>query len=84
VWPEFISLARGGDYGCGVHPDADYRSGVYRLERLGAPLTVAEMFGRSVENRMKRSFERAKDEDVVVHGADCATEGTFSPISWHV
>jgi hypothetical protein len=84
VWPEFISLARGGGYGCGVHPDADYRSAVYRLESLGAPLTVTEMFGRSVENRMKRSFERAKDEDGVVHGADCATEGTFSPISWHV
>ena len=32
VWPDFISMNRGMESGCGAHPDGDFRPEVHRLD----------------------------------------------------
>ena len=85
VWPDFISISKSGEYGCGAHSDGDHRPEVHRLDDLESPLTVGAVFGPSVEARLRREYERAKREYRSRHREDgCDDPVGFSPTAWHV
>jgi len=84
VWPDFISLSRGGEYGCGAHPDSDYEPEVHRLDDLVSPLTIGTVFGPSAELRLRDAYERAKRAYLSRHQDGCEDPDPFSPTAWHI
>jgi len=85
VWPEFISVNKFGESGCGVHPDYTSRPEVHRLNDLDTPLPVGEVFGRSAEASLRSAYDRAAREYRSRHREDgCDAPRAYSPTAWHV
>jgi hypothetical protein len=85
VWPDFISMNRGAESGCGAHPDGTFRPEVHRLDDLETVLTVGAVLGAPAEARLRRAYERAKLEYRSRHRDDsCKDPDVFSPTAWHV
>jgi hypothetical protein len=85
VWPDFISMNRGGESGCGVHPDGTFGPEVHRLDDLKTLLTVGAVFGAPAEARLRSAYDRAKLEYRSRHRDDgCEDPDVFSPTAWHV
>jgi hypothetical protein len=85
VWPDFISMNRGRESGCGAHPDGIFGPEVHRLDDLETPLTVGAVFGAPAEARLRRAYERAKLEYRSRHRDDgCEDPDVFSPTAWHI
>jgi hypothetical protein len=85
VWPDFISMNRGMESGCGAHPDGTFGPEVHRLDDLETPLTVGAVFGAPAEARLRRAYERAKLEYRSRHRDDgCEDPDVFSPTAWHI
>ena len=82
VWPELISLNRGGKYSCGAHPDADIDYSISSIDDPSTPLPLASVLGDAAGRRFREAFERARLEQIAVF-PDC-DRPTFSPASWHL
>jgi hypothetical protein len=80
VWPDFVSLNRGGEGGCGAHPDGWIAYSVERLDELGQRLTASAALGATAGRRLRAAFDRARRE----WDPMCADLAEFSPESWRV
>jgi hypothetical protein len=83
VWPDLVSMNRGGESGCGAHPDGWFKYSVERIDELGRPLTASTVFGDTAGRRLQEAFDRAerarREEDPM-----CADLAKFSPESWRI
>jgi len=79
IWPEYVSLNRGTDSGCGAHPDGSLGYTVERIDRLGGELTIGEVLGRAVERRFERALTAA-----VKASDECWEQARFQPASWRI
>lgn len=89
IWPDFISMNRRTESGCGAHPDGSSEHSVRRLEELWKPLAVGDVLGSAAEARLRQAFQRAKGERVASVGdspatKECADLAMFGPTSWHI
>ena len=82
VWPEYVSLNRGRETGCGVHPDASFEYSVSTIDALHTRLTIGDVLGAPIERRFERAFRTAAREAQAV--TDCGEPAAFQPDSWHV
>ena len=78
VWPDFISMNRGGESGCGAHSDGTFGPEVHRLDDLKTPLAVGAVFGAPAEARLRRAYERAKSITGLVTATTAARTQTSS------
>jgi hypothetical protein len=84
VWPDFISMNKGGESGCGAYPSGTFRPEVHRLDDLETPLTVGAVFGVPAEARLRKAYEQAKADFRSRHTDECEGPAIFSPTAWHI
>lgn len=79
IWPEYVSLNRGTESGCGAHPDGSVGYTVERIDRLGSELTIGEVLGHAIERRFERALTAAAKQS-----AECSEPPQFQPASWRI
>ncbi len=85
VWPDFVSMERGGESTCGLRRGDSFEPAVHRLDDLEAPLTVATVLGAPAEARLRGAYDREKLEYRSRHHNDsCGDPDDFSPASWRI